>query len=137
MVPDILDLVQSHPWIPVVVVGALLFARLGRRRPRPRPRLGEVWFAQVPFEDGSGSKDRPVLVLAIKGRSCEVARFTSQSKDARRDHVRVPEGVPGLPKASWLNLRPLVLHRSSFRRRLGDPGAAFVVWYRTAEEDLV
>ena len=81
-----------------------------------------MWFAEVPFEDGSGSKDRPVLVLSAGGRSCEVARFTSQDKNGRRDHVRVPQGIPGLPKASWLNLRPTSLPRSAFRRRTGRAG---------------
>lgn len=110
----------------VVVVGLLWSAR------RPRPRVGEVWFAEVPFEDGSGSKDRPVLVLGVEGRSCTVARFTSQNRDARRDHARTPVGVTGLPKASWINLRPLTLRRSAFRRRTGKPGKAFVAWYDEA-----
>ena len=96
-----------------------------------------MWFAEVPFEDGSGSKDRPVLVLSGGGRSCEVARFTSQDKIGRRDHVRVPQGVPGLPKASWLNLRPTSLPRSAFRRRTGQPGEAFVAWYRDAADNRV
>ena len=94
-----------------------------------------MWFAEVPFEDGSGSKDRPVLVLSASGRSCEVARFTSQNKSGRRDHVVVPYGVPGLPKASWLNLRPTSLPRSAFRRRTGQPGEAFVAWYRDAADN--
>ncbi|MDM7829928.1 hypothetical protein [Cellulomonas edaphi] len=89
-----------------------------------------MWFAEVPFEDGSGSKDRPVLVLARVGRrSYSVARSTSQDRTARRDHVRVPSGVPGLPKASWLNLRPTTLRNRAFRRRSGAPGPAFVHWY--------
>jgi len=110
----------------VVLLAFVLAAREGR------PRVGEVWFAQVPFEDGSGSKDRPVLVLAREGRTYSVARFTSQDRGARRDYVRVPPGTPGLPKASWLSLRPTRLRRSAFRRRTGKPGKAFVAWYRDA-----
>jgi hypothetical protein len=145
---ELAQLPSDHPWVAVGVIAAvLLLGRLlGRRRrraplPGPRhlgpPRAGEVWFAEVPFEDGSGSKDRPVLVLSAGGRSCEVAPFTSQDKDGRRDHVRVPQGVPGLPKASWLNLRPTGLPRSAFRRRTGTPGEAFVDWYRDAAENRV
>ena len=122
-----------------VIATLLLLVRLVRRR-RPRdgaPRAGEVWFAEVPFEDGTGSKDRPVLVLAAGARPYEVARFTSQEKDGRRDHVRVPHGVPGLPKASWLNLRPTSLPRAAFRRRTGEPGEAFVAWYRGAADNPV
>jgi hypothetical protein len=137
------QLPAQRPWPTVaVVVAVLLLGWLFRPRHAPRrrsslPRVGEVWFAEVPFEDGTGSKDRPVLVLSVAGGSCEVARFTSQDRSGRRDHVRAPQGVPGLPKASWLNLRPLDLPRSAFRRPIGDPGEAFVGWYRNAAGDRV
>ncbi|WP_235523340.1 type II toxin-antitoxin system PemK/MazF family toxin [Cellulomonas sp. Root485] len=137
---ELAQLPLDHPWMTVGVLAVLLLVLvlLGRRRPRAGgPQAGDVWFAEVPFEDGSGSKDRPVLVLSASGRSCEVARFTSQDKNGRRDHVRVPQGVPGLPKASWLNLRPTSLPRSAFRRRTGQPGEAFVAWYRDAADNRV
>ncbi|WP_456844474.1 type II toxin-antitoxin system PemK/MazF family toxin [Cellulomonas sp. P5_C6] len=134
---EIAQLPATHPWAIVGAVAAVLaLGWLLRPRGR-RPRPGEVWFALVPFEDGSGGKDRPVLVLAVDGGTYEVARFTSQDRSARRDHVRVPQGVPGLPKASWLNLRPLSLRRSAFRRCSGVPGEAFVDWYRSAAGDRV
>lgn len=137
---DLAQLPADHPWVAVGAVAALLLLvrLLGRRRPRAgAPRAGEVWFAEVPFEDGSGSKDRPVLVLSTAGRSYDVARFTSQDKSGRRDHVRVPQGIPGLPSASWLNLRPTTLPRSAFRRRTGTPGGAFVAWFRDAADNQV
>ena len=137
---EIAALAADLPWVTIgAVVALLLLLRLLRRR-APRagsPRAGEVWFADVPFEDGTGSKDRPVLVLSAGARSCEVARFTSQDKTGRHDHVRVPNGVPGLPKASWLNLRPARLPRWAFRRRTGDPGEAVVDWYRDAADNRV
>ncbi|RYV51426.1 type II toxin-antitoxin system PemK/MazF family toxin [Pengzhenrongella frigida] len=109
----------------VVLVGLL-------RRRGARPRTGEIWFADVPFEEGSGSKDRPVLVLAVDGRTCTVARFTSQDKGARRDHLRVPAGIPGLNRTSWVSVRPMRLRRSAMRRRTGSPGAPLVSWYDRA-----
>lgn len=113
-----------------VLVLVLVLLRLARRRPRPSP--GEIWFADVPFEDGTGSKDRPVLVVAVRGRRLTVARFTSQDKSARRDHLRIPDGVPGLARASWVDTRTVLLRRSALRRRSGSPGPALVEWYQRA-----
>lgn len=131
------------PWPVVVAVAVavavvLVLGRQARARPRRRPRerpqartpaVGELWFAWVPFEDGPGGKDRPVLVLGVGGPTCTVARLTSQDKSARRDHVRVPDGMPGLTRPSWVSLHPVQVHRSDLRRRLGDPGEALVAWY--------
>ncbi|MBT0995193.1 type II toxin-antitoxin system PemK/MazF family toxin [Cellulomonas sp. DKR-3] len=83
----------------------------------------------VPFKDGRAAKDRPVLVLGRDGRKVVVARFTSQDRDRRRDHVRVPDGIPGLSRTSWIELRPRSLRRRAFRRRAGDPGAGLVRWF--------
>lgn len=137
---EIAQLPAEHPWVTVGVIAAVLLIgwllRPRTRRDRTRPRPGEVWFAQVPFEEGTGSKDRPVLVLSVDGGSWEVARFTSQDRTGWRDYLRVPQGVPGLPKASWLDRRPITLHGSAFRRYLGEPGEAFVVWYRGSADHL-
>ena len=129
----VLAALQERPWLAAVAVAALLvLLRLSRRRRRPAPRPGEVWFALVPFEDRPGAKDRPVLVLSVSGRTCRVAAMTSQDTSARSDRVRVPAGVPGLAKASWVSLRPSTLRRSALRRRSGEPGEAFLAWYRDA-----
>lgn len=123
-------LVQERPWLGAALVALVAALVLAGRRRGPVARPGEVWFAMVPFEDRSGAKDRPVLVLEVRGRRCTVARMTSQDRSARSDYVRVPAGIPGLRKASWIDLRPVQLRRSALRRRSGDPGEAFVVWYR-------
>lgn len=120
------------PWWAVAALAVLavgLVVRVVARRRRARPRPGEIWFARVPFEGSAGSKDRPVLVLAVDRRTCTVARFTSQDQGARHDHRRVPEGVPGLRRTSWVNLRPVRLRRSAMRRRASEPGASLVQWY--------
>lgn len=111
----------------LVLVVSLVRAAAARRR--RRPRAGEVWFAEVPFADGTGSKDRPVLVLSVKGRTCTVVRFTSKDRSARRDHRPVPVGVGGLRRDSWVDLRPLTLPRRALRRRIARPDAALVEWY--------
>ncbi|CAN5122922.1 hypothetical protein BH11ACT1_BH11ACT1_04680 [soil metagenome] len=73
-----------------------------------------------------------MLVLAVGGRTCTVARFTSQDRGEHRDYVRVPDGIPGLRRTSWVDLRPVSLRRSALRRRAGDPGAALARWYADA-----
>ena len=118
----------SWPALAVAALVVVLLLRAIKRRGR-RPRPGEIWFAQVPFRDGTGSKDRPVLVLSVDGRRCTVAQFTSQDRDARRDFLRVPAGIPGLDRSSWVSLQPVGLPRSAMRRRSGAPGAALVRWY--------
>lgn len=128
--------VAAEPLL-IIAVGALLAALLLARWVRhARPQPGEIWFAEVPFGDGGGSKDRPVLVLAVDGRRCTVARFTSQDRSARRDHLRVPAGVVGLRRASWVDLRSRDLPRSAFRRRAGVPGEGLVRWYAQVSAQL-
>jgi hypothetical protein len=129
---ELLATLTADPLPLLVAFGALLatvaVARtIARHAIRPQP--GEIWFAEVPFQDGSGSKDRPVLVLAVDGRACTVARFTSKDRSARRDHHPVPAGVVGLGRTSWVDLRPRELPRSAFRRRAGVPGEGMVRWY--------
>lgn len=118
--------------VAAVLLVLLLRGAMRRRRPRrpeARPRGGEVWFALVPFADGGGAKDRPVLVLSVHPGTCRVARITSQDKSARRDFVKAPQGVPGLRKESWLDLRPIDLPTTALRRRIGEPGEHLVGWY--------
>jgi hypothetical protein len=55
-----------------------------------RPRPGEIWWADVPYEDGAGSKVRPCLVLRTGRYGAQVLKITSQDKSNRTDHVRIP-----------------------------------------------
>ncbi|MCL3861688.1 type II toxin-antitoxin system PemK/MazF family toxin [Actinotalea sp. K2] len=129
------ELVSSPALVAGVLGLLLLLTVLGARRRRgPRPAVGEIWFARVPYRDGTGRKDRPVLVLAVGGRRCTVASFTSQDQGVRGDHVRVPDGIPGLSRTSWVSTRPVRLPRSAMRRRTGAPGEALVAWYEDAVE---
>lgn len=129
------DLVAERPWVLVLVVGAVvLVLRLLSRAGGPVARPGEVWFAMVPFRDGTGAKDRPVLVLATHRRTVTVARLTSQDRGDRREYAHVPTGLPGLTKDSWIELRPVDLERSALRRRTGDAGHAWVRWYEEQVE---
>ncbi|MFD3376258.1 MULTISPECIES: type II toxin-antitoxin system PemK/MazF family toxin [unclassified Streptomyces] len=92
-----------------------------------RPRPAEIWWANVPFEDGPGAKDRPCLVLSVRGRTAVVAKITSKNHDERRAGViPLPPGSVGdaRGRASFLEtdeLRGLPVR--DFRRRVGpvDP----------------
>ncbi|NUP22580.1 MAG: type II toxin-antitoxin system PemK/MazF family toxin [Streptomyces sp.] len=99
------------------------------RAPGGRPEPAEIWWARVPYEDGPGAKDRPCLVLAVRGQRVTVAKITSKYRDERYGVIPLPPGAVGdtRGRASFLEtgeLRDVPV--GDFRRRVGvmDP----VVW---------
>lgn len=100
-------------------------------RSRGKPRAGEIWWAEVPFEDGPGAKDRPCLVLSVRGGSARVAKITSKHHGEQPGVIALPPGSVGDARGrpSFLEteeVRQVVLR--GFRRRVGvvDPA----VWER-------
>ncbi|MFF1710768.1 type II toxin-antitoxin system PemK/MazF family toxin [Streptomyces sp. NPDC058268] len=96
-----------------------------RRRP-PAPKPAEIWWARVPYEDGPGGKDRPCLVLSVRGGSAVVAKITSKYHDERPGVIPLPPGSVGdaRGRASFLEtdeLRDVPVRE--FRRQAGiaDP----------------
>jgi hypothetical protein len=103
--------------------------RPGQRTTTARPRPAEIWWANVPFEDGPGAKDRPCLVLAVRGRRAVVAKITSKYHDERAGVIPLPPGSVGDAhgRASFLETDELrEVSVWDFRRRVGvvDP----VLW---------
>jgi mRNA-degrading endonuclease toxin of MazEF toxin-antitoxin module len=99
----------------------------GRRRVRPRP--AEIWWANVPYDEGAGTKDRPCLVLSVRGRRVTVAKITSRYRDGRSGVIPLPPGAVGDAhgRPSFLETGELrVVPVWDFRRRVGvvDP----VLW---------
>ncbi|MFJ8631751.1 type II toxin-antitoxin system PemK/MazF family toxin [Streptomyces sp. NPDC093568] len=105
------------------------------RRARPEP--AEIWWARVPYEDGAArgasgngrAKDRPCLVLAVRGQHVTVAKITSKYRDERYGVIPLPPGTVGdaRGRASFLETAELrLVPVGDFRRRVGvmDP----VVW---------
>jgi hypothetical protein len=105
-----------------LVIATWLFFR--RRAGRAgRPRTGEIWWADVPYADGSGSKVRPCLVLLRRRRGVAVLKITSQDKSRRRDHVPIPTKGwdPGARHDSYLNVgEPIIVRANAFERRAGS-----------------
>jgi len=98
-------------------------------RGRARPLVGEIWWACVPYEEGPGAKDRPCLVLTVRGRHAVVAKITSKHRVQRRGVIPLPPGSVGdaQGRASFLETDELRhVPVGDFRRRVGvvDP----VVW---------
>ncbi|MFG1878370.1 type II toxin-antitoxin system PemK/MazF family toxin [Sphaerisporangium sp. NPDC049003] len=71
-----------------------------------RAAPGQIWWADVPYSDGSGSKVRPCLVVRTHPRKVEVLKITSQDKSDRGDHLSIPTAGwdPHATKDSWLDL---------------------------------
>jgi mRNA-degrading endonuclease toxin of MazEF toxin-antitoxin module len=98
-----------------------------RRAAKGKPRAGEIWWADVPFEDGTGSKDRPCLVLSVRNRTALVAKITTKYHDERPGVIVLPAGVVGdtQGRQSFLETDELrEVRLREFRRRAGeaDPG---------------
>jgi mRNA-degrading endonuclease toxin of MazEF toxin-antitoxin module len=110
----------------------------GGRRARPavrgtgtgaRPEPAEIWWADVPFEDGPGVKDRPCLVLSVRGGRAVVAKITTKYHDERAGVIPLPPGAVGDARGRASFLRTDELREvpvGDFRRRVGvvDP----VLW---------
>ncbi|MEU8538588.1 type II toxin-antitoxin system PemK/MazF family toxin [Streptomyces sp. NPDC048717] len=104
--------------------------RTGRAAVRP-PRAGEIWWAEVPYEDGPGAKDRPCLVLARRGDRVLVAKITSKPHAERPGVIALPPGVVGDARGRQSFLETDELREvpvSGFRRHAGKADPA--LWGR-------
>ncbi|MEV7262609.1 type II toxin-antitoxin system PemK/MazF family toxin [Micromonospora aurantiaca] len=96
------------------------------RTSRDEPRPGDIWWADVPYADGTGSKVRPCLVLRVDGRDAEVLKITSQDKSDRDDHLPIPtrDWDPDADHDSYLDVsEPIPVPLDAFADRAGtcDP----------------
>lgn len=91
-----------------------------------RPQPAEIWWADVPYDDEARTKDRPCLVLAVRGERATVAKITTRFRDERTGVIPLPPGSVGdaQGRARFLEtdeLREVPVW--GFRRRVGvvDP----------------
>ncbi len=85
----------------------------------------------MPYEDGPGAKDRPCLVLSVRGGTAHVVKITSRHHPDRPGVLPLPPGAvgDGRHRASFLEtdeLRDVPLR--DFRRRAGTVDDA--LWKR-------
>ncbi|GIH60728.1 type II toxin-antitoxin system PemK/MazF family toxin [Microbispora siamensis] len=93
------------------------------------PRPGEIWWADVPYEDGPGHKVRPCVVLRTYRGGAEVLKITSQDRSDRADHVEIPTRTwdPDADHNSFLDLTgPVRVPVADFQDRAGTLDAR--VW---------
>jgi hypothetical protein len=99
-----------------------------------KPQAGEIWWADVPYEDYSGHKVRPCVVLRGSGAYREVLKITSQDQSHRSDHVRITTRTwdPSADHDSYLDLTgPVKVAVTEFDDRAGvlDPA----VWRKVRQ----
>jgi mRNA interferase MazF len=68
---------------------------------------GEFWVAEIRFTDGSGSKNRPVLVLWLDGVDVVVAAVSTAAARSRTDVPLTDWRASGLRMASIVRLSRL------------------------------
>ncbi len=86
---------------------------------------GDLWVADIPFTDGSGSKRRPVLVLWLDGRDVVVAAVTSAAPRSPADVPLVDWRPSGLRVPSTARLSRLdCLEQALLVHKLGAVSAA-------------
>lgn len=76
----------------------------------------------MPYEDGTGHKVRPCLVLRGDDRHREVLKITSQDQSDRHDHVVIPTRTwdPDADHDSYLDLTgPIRVPLAKFEEKAG------------------
>ncbi|GAA1613583.1 type II toxin-antitoxin system PemK/MazF family toxin [Catellatospora bangladeshensis] len=99
------------------------------KAPKSGPQPGEIWWADVPYEDGTGSKVRPCVVLRFKRGAYEVLKITSQDQRHRTDHIEIPTTTwdADADHNSFLDLSdPITISTPAFSNRAGSLDT--VVW---------
>ncbi|MDQ0761803.1 hypothetical protein [Streptomyces canus] len=73
---------------------------------RRRPAAGEIWHALVPFRASDGELPHYCVVMRPRLRHVEVLQITSQNKDDRADHIRIPNDGWDFTsgKAHWVEI---------------------------------
>jgi len=85
----------------------------------PNKEKWSVWMAHIRFEDGTGIKERPVIVLNDRIILCVCMGVTSKTKSWRHGYKLKYWGYAGLSRESWVRFEYLEVKPDKFKRRLG------------------
>lgn len=75
--------------------------------------------AQVMYDGGVGSKERPVIVLSDRVVLCVCVGVTSKNKGRGLNYKLKEWEYAGLTKESWVRFEYLELKHEKFGRRIG------------------
>ncbi len=93
------------------------------RRHISTPRKWDVWFADVSFENISGHKGRPVVVLGCTGNNVRVLEITSHAVRGFMDLEIIDRSSAGLERASTVKCAsPKIVDSRRFTAKLGTLG---------------
>lgn len=86
------------------------------------PRNWEIWLVDMPFEDVTGTKVRPALVIDCRVVGVLVAKMTTHPPRSNSpfEYVMIDWGGAGLNRETTLRLsKTIVLPPASFLKKLG------------------
>jgi hypothetical protein len=121
--PNTWWLILGAAVVVVAAVAIVVATRQPKRATKPAGVMpGEIWWADVPYEDGTGAKIRPCLVLRTTKGRIEVLKITSQDQSDRRDHIEIPTKSwdKRATHNSYLDLSdPITVKAKAFERKAG------------------
>lgn len=134
MVSGVLWLIAGGLFLAGIGVVGLGWRRIGPSKYLDESRVGTVWWGQVDFEEGGGSKDRPVVEVGrfadVNGDQVVVAfPLTSQSKrKSQQGYLTVSTkgwDTSGRHAKSYVNTNRIVeMQATQLRRKAGAMSAS-------------
>jgi hypothetical protein len=84
-----------------------------------RKKEWSVWIASVEHADGTGMKDRPVVVINDRTVLCVCLAVTSKQKNIRYGYKIKNTKCANLMKESWVKFGYVELTPNRFKREIG------------------
>ena len=96
-------------------------SRPSHNRKNYRPKPMEVWLADIPFDNGQGSKIRPVIVVRENNGKFDVVMMTSSKPNSEKDFILMDPESAGLEYGSTVKAGKIYSVTSfKFRQKKGN-----------------